>query len=60
MGHWLRDGAGALLLALALFVLFQSVTSLRGHDYLACLVLTVTGLALLRAGVELLRPTLGE
>jgi hypothetical protein len=60
MGRWLRDGSGTVLLASALAVLFHAVTRLRGHDYVACILLTTTGLALLRAGVELLRPSLGE
>lgn len=60
MGRWLRDGFGSVLVAAALGVVFYGVTQLRAHDYLACLVLTGTGLLLLRAGVELLRPSLGE
>ncbi len=60
MGRWLRDGSGVLLVLCAIGALFHGVTQLRGHDYLASIVLTVTGLSLLRAGVELLRPSLGE
>jgi len=55
-----RDGSGAVLLLVALGVLFYAVLELRGHDYVAAILLVVTGLSLLRAGVELLRPTLGE
>jgi len=33
---------------------------LRERDYLACVILTLTGLSLMRAGVELLRPSVGE
>jgi hypothetical protein len=33
---------------------------LRAHDYLAALAVIMVGLALLGAGVELLRPTVGE
>lgn len=60
MGRWLREGSGTVLVAVALFVIFHGVTALRTHDYLASIVLAVTGLSLLRAAVELLRPTLGE
>jgi hypothetical protein len=60
MGRVLRDGSGALLLVAALAALFRAVTQLRGHDYLASLVLAAIGLSLLRAGVELLRPSVGE
>jgi len=41
-------------------VLFWAVVQLRGHDYVAAVLLIVTGLSVLRAGVELLRPTMGE
>jgi hypothetical protein len=60
MSRTLRDGAGALLVLSALVTLFFSVTELRGHDYVAALLLVVVGLALVRAGVELLRPAVGE
>jgi hypothetical protein len=60
MGRVLRDGSGTVLLASALATLFHAVTQLRGHDYLAAMVLSLIGWALLRAGVELLRPSLGE
>ena len=56
----LRDGSGVLLVLAALAVLVLAVTDLRGHDYLAAILLVVTGLSLLRAGVELLRPSVGE
>lgn len=60
MGRIVRDGSGALLVAAALGLLFWAVMQLRGRDYLAAVLLIVTGLSVLRAGVELLRPTLGE
>jgi hypothetical protein len=60
MGRALRDGSGLLLLAAALGALFWGVVQLREHDYLAAMLLLLTGLAVLRAGVELLRPTVGE
>jgi hypothetical protein len=41
-------------------VLFWAVVQLRSHDYVAAALLVLTGLSVLRAGVELLRPTLGE
>ena len=55
----LREGSGALLVIAALSVLFYGVTLLRGRDYLGCIILVPTGLALMRAGVELLRPSVG-
>jgi hypothetical protein len=60
MRRALRDGSGALLVLTSLGVLFYAVVQLRGHDYVAAIVLTVSGLALLGAGVELLRPSVGE
>lgn len=51
-----RDGVGAVLVVVALGVLFQAIRELSGRDYLSAIVLVVTGLALVGAGVELLRP----
>ena len=56
----LREGSGGLLLVSSLAVLTYGVVYLRSHDYVAALVLVVIGLALLGAGVELLRPSAGE
>ena len=55
-----REGSGFVLLLLALAVLFQGVLALRGHDFVSAIVLSVVGLALLGASVELLRPSVGE
>lgn len=44
----------------SLAVLFYAVLQLRSHDYVAAILLVITGLSLLRAGAELLRPTVGE
>lgn len=60
MGRLLRDGSGALLVLVSLGVMYVSIVQLRAHDYLAALLLVVMGLSLLRAGVELLRPSIGE
>jgi hypothetical protein len=60
MGRGLREGSGTLLVLAALSVLFYGVTLLRARDYLACVILVLTGLSLMRAGVELLRPSTGE
>jgi hypothetical protein len=49
-----------MLVVVSLAFLFFAVTQLVGHDYVAAILLVLTGLSLLRAGVELLRPTLGE
>ena len=56
----LREGTGVVLVVAALVTLFIGVTELRAHDYLACIILTFTGLSLMRAGAELLRPSVGE
>jgi hypothetical protein len=56
----LREVTGVVLVLSALVTLFIGVTELRGHDYLACIILTFTGLSLMRAGAELLRPSVGE
>lgn len=60
MGRIVRDGSGAFLLVGAIALLFWAVVQLRSHDYVAAVLLIVSGLSVLRAGVELLRPTLGE
>jgi len=60
MTRVVRDGAGLLLVGVALVSLFFGVGELRQHDYLASAMLLIVGLAVLRAAVELLRPTVGE
>jgi hypothetical protein len=60
MGRGLREGSGALLVLGGLAVLFQAVMLLRARDYLASIILVSTGMPLLRAGVELLRPSIGD
>ncbi|AKF07888.1 hypothetical protein [Sandaracinus amylolyticus] len=60
MGRTLRDGSGALLVGVAMAALFFGVVQLRAHDYVAAVLLVIVALSVLRAGVELLRPTLGE
>jgi hypothetical protein len=60
MGRGLREGSGTALVLGALATLFYGVLLLRNRDYLACIILVLTGLSLMRAGVELLRPSIGE
>ena len=60
MGDGLRAGSGTLLVIAALATLFYGVSLLRGRDYLACIILVLAGLSLMRAGVTLLRPSIGE
>ena len=60
MVRTLRDGTGAVLALTALGVLFYGIVQLRAHDYVAAILLVVTGLSLLRAGTELLRASVGE
>ncbi len=56
----LKDGAGYVLLVVALVALFAGVAAAADHDYLASALVLGTGLAVLRASVTLLRPTIGE
>ena len=60
MGRGLREGSGAVLVLGAMVVLFYGVTQRRARDYLACIILALTGLSLMRAGVTLLRPSTGD
>ena len=60
MEQRLRDGSGVVLVLSALGVLFYGIMQLRERDYLACVVLSLTGMALMRAGVELLRSSVNE
>ena len=60
MANALREVTGVVLVLVALATLFVGVTELRAHDYLACMILTFTGHSLMRAGAELLRPSVGE
>lgn len=60
MARVIRDGSGLLFAILALLALGAGVVELRDHDYLAAALLLVTGISVLRAAVELLRPTVGE
>jgi len=41
-------------------VLVLGVDAVRGHDYVAAVLILGTGLAVLRASVTLLRPSIGE
>lgn len=56
----IRDGSGLMLVIAALGAIGYGIAQLRDHDYLASTLVLLTGLAVLRAGVELLRPTVGE
>ena len=60
MGRIVRDGAGLLLVLVALGALYLGVTELRDGDYLAATLVLLSGFGVLRAGVELLRPSIGE
>ena len=55
-----RDVAGAVLVIAALVALFEAIGRLRDHDYVSGALVILVGLAVLGAGVELLRPTVGE
>ena len=56
----LKDGVGYVLLVLALAALVAGVAAAAGRDYLAAILILGTGLAVLRASVTLLRPSIGE
>jgi hypothetical protein len=58
--RWARNGSGVGLLLCAIATLFYGVMQLRQRDYLACLILSLSGISLMRAGVELLRASVGE
>jgi hypothetical protein len=49
-----------LLVLASMAILTYAVLQLGAHDYVAASLLVFTGLSLLRAGVELLRPSVGE
>ena len=55
-----RDVAGGALIVAALAALFEAMGRLREHDYVSGALVILVGLAVLGAGVELLRPTVGE
>jgi hypothetical protein len=56
----LREGIGALLILSALAVLGIAIRHLGDQEYVGAVLLVSSGLALVRAGVELLRPSMGE
>ena len=60
MSRYLREGCGALLLVAALASIGLGVQHLREQEFVGAVLLAATGLALLRAGVDLLRPSMGE
>jgi hypothetical protein len=60
MGRAVRDVSGLVLTVAALVALGWGILQLHHRDYLAAMLMLLTGLAVLRAGVELLRPTVGE
>jgi hypothetical protein len=60
MAKHLREGAGAVLIVSALGVLGIAIRHLRDQEFVGAVILVTTGLALVRAGVELLRPSMGE
>ncbi|MGE0787081.1 MAG: hypothetical protein AB7S26_15515 [Sandaracinaceae bacterium] len=60
MAHILRDGTGLVLVLGALGALGWGLSELASHDYLSAILAIVVGLSVMRAGVDLLRPTVGE
>lgn len=55
-----KDVVGLLLVLGALFGLGYGVLEVSARDYIAAALLFLAGVSTLRAGVGLLRPTVGE
>lgn len=55
-----KDAVGLLLVTLALVGLGFGVRAVTVRDYVAAALLLLAGASTLRAGVGLLRPTVGE
>jgi 4-amino-4-deoxy-L-arabinose transferase-like glycosyltransferase len=60
MSRYLREGCAALLLLSALVLIGIGVQHLRDQEFVGAVLLALTGLTLVRAGVDLLRPSMGE
>ena len=60
MARMLRDAAGLVLVVASLAAMVEGVGELRAHDHLAAILVLGAGLSVLRAGVDLLRPSIGE
>lgn len=60
MASRVREGLGAALVLCALAALWMALDALREQQFVATVLLLTTGLSVLRAGVELLRPSVGE
>jgi hypothetical protein len=60
MSRVIRDGSGVVLLFSAFGALWGTVLELRARDYVAAMLWATVGLALVRAAVALLRPSMGE
>jgi hypothetical protein len=60
MSRYLREGCGALLLASALLTIGLGVRHLRDQEFVGAALLMLSGLMLVRGGIELLRPSMGE
>jgi hypothetical protein len=56
----LREASGAVLILAALVVLGTGIRHLRDQEFVGALLLISVSLALVRSGVELLRPSMGE
>lgn len=60
MNRVLRDSFGVLLILVGLSALLGVVLDVRAHDYVAAMLWATVGMALVRAAVALLRPSMGE
>lgn len=55
-----KDIFGLLIVVVAVLILAYGVSQVASRDYVAAALLFVAGSTSLRAGVQLLRPTVGE
>ena len=55
MAGSVRQVVGTFLVLSSIGILFRAVTVLGERDYLACVILVLTGLPVMKAGTELLR-----
>ena len=60
MERYLREGLGVIVVLAALATLGIGVRHLRDQEFVGAILLMMTATGLVRAGVELLRPSMGE
>ena len=55
-----REIVGFALTGGSVAILWWGIVDLRQHNYVSAILLALVGTAVLRAGVELVRPSVGE